>query len=95
MTSASAVISIWWMMQTEVQGSPSSYRVRIYISPHGPDGVSYLQARRGDDSGTTELQLRTWHEGELTEAVRIDGNGNVGIGSTEPKTRGSYKLTAQ
>jgi hypothetical protein len=61
----------------------------IYISPHNGGNVSYLQARRLDNSGTTSLRIRTYNSGSLTEAMQIEGNGNVGIGTTTP---GNFKL---
>ena len=61
----------------------------IYISPFYGSNVSYLQARRYNNSGTTSLRIRTYNSGALTEAVHIEGNGNVGIGTTNP---GTFKL---
>ena len=46
-----------------------------------------LQARRADSSGTTNLRIRTYDDGDLTEAMTILGNGNVGIGKTNPGSR--------
>jgi len=56
----------------------------IYLAPLGGSNISYLQARRSNDSGSTELQLRTLNGGALTDAVRINSAGNVGIGTTSP-----------
>jgi hypothetical protein len=61
----------------------------IYISPYAGANISYLQARRLDNSGTTSLRIRTYNSGSLTEAMQIEGNGNVGIGTTTP---GNFKL---
>lgn len=61
----------------------------VYLGPYTGGDVSYLQARRSDNSGTTALRLRTYNNGSLTEAMHIAGNGNVGIGTTTP----SEKLT--
>ncbi len=60
----------------------------IYIAPYGGTNVSYLQARRSDDTGTTALRIRTYNSGVLTEAVHIAGDGSVGIGVLAP----TYKL---
>jgi hypothetical protein len=59
----------------------------IYISPYNEGNISYLQARRADNSGTTSLRLRTYNAGSLTEAMHIEGNGNVGIGTTNPNQK--------
>lgn len=60
----------------------------IFISPYNGSDVSYLQARRVDDSGTTSLRFRTSNTGVVTEAMHIAGNGNVGVGTISP----GYKL---
>jgi hypothetical protein len=59
----------------------------IYISPYAGTNISYLQARRYDNSGTTALRLRTYNSGVLTDAMHIEGNGNVGIGTTTPNQK--------
>jgi len=56
----------------------------IYLAPFGETNISYLQARRKDDTGTSQLQIRTWNSGNATEAIRILGDGSVGIGNTSP-----------
>ncbi len=56
----------------------------LYLAPYNGSNVSYLQARRADNSGTTALRLRTYNNGTLTEAMHLEGNGNVGIGTTNP-----------
>lgn len=53
----------------------------VYLAPYGGN-TTYIQARRGDGSGSTEMRLRTWNNGQLTEAMHIDSQGNVGIGAT-------------
>lgn len=58
----------------------------VYLAPYNATNISYLQARRSDNSGTTEIQLRTYNAGVLTEAVRIDEAGNLGIKTTNPLT---------
>jgi hypothetical protein len=66
----------------------------VYIGPHNGSNISYLQARRSNNSGTTSLRLRTTNGGSLTEAVHIEGNGNVGIGTVSPTARLELNLSA-
>jgi hypothetical protein len=74
---------------TNNSGAQSLYLPgHIYMAPYNAGDVVYLQARRGDDSGSTALQLRTWNSGSLVNAMRIASDGNVGIGVTAP----AYKL---
>jgi hypothetical protein len=61
----------------------------VYLAPYSTGNVSYLQARRQNDAGSTELQLRTLNNGSITEAIRINSVGNVGIGTTDPQ---GYRL---
>ena len=56
----------------------------ILVSPYAGTNISYLQARRLNNSGTTALRIRTYNNGNLSEAMHIEGNGNVGIGTTAP-----------
>ena len=56
----------------------------IFMAPFGASNIVYLQARRLNDAGTTELRLRTSNNGSLTEAMEITGEGNVGIGIVSP-----------
>ncbi len=56
----------------------------IFIAPYNGSNVSYLQARRSDNTGSTELQIRTFNSGTLNEALRINSFGYVGIGTTSP-----------
>lgn len=60
----------------------------VFLTPWGTSDVAYLQARRGDNSGSTELQIRTSNGGNVIDAMRITNNGKVGIGTTNP----AYKL---
>ena len=57
---------------------------QVFLAPWDGTNVSYLQAIRQDNSGSTELQIRTWNSGAITDAVRIKSNGNVGIGTDLP-----------
>ena len=57
----------------------------IYIAPHGNSNISYLQARRQDNSGSTSLRIRTWNAGNLIDAMHVASDGKVGIGTTAPQ----------
>jgi hypothetical protein len=58
----------------------------VYLTPWSTGDVAYLQARRGDNSGSTQLQFRTSNDGAVVEAMRITNTGNVGIGTQSPGT---------
>lgn len=66
----------------------------IFIAPYSGSNVSYLQARRSDNSGTTALRIRTYNAGVLTEAVHIEGTGNVGINTTAPNAKALVDMTS-
>jgi hypothetical protein len=63
----------------------------IYIAPHDGSNLSYFQARRLNNSGTTSLRIRTFNSGNITEAMQIEGNGNVGIGDLNPFSKLAIK----
>jgi hypothetical protein len=64
----------------------------LYIAPyHNATDWSYIQARRPNTSGTTNLRFRTCNASTLTEAMSILGNGSVGIGTINP----TYLLQVQ
>ncbi len=56
----------------------------LYLAPFNGSDISYLQARRADNSGTSALRVRTVNNGIITDAMHIAGNGFVGIGTTNP-----------
>ncbi len=56
----------------------------IYFSPYSGTDWTYLQARRSDNSGSTNLRFRTLNASAITEAMSILSNGDVGIGTTSP-----------
>jgi len=58
----------------------------IYVAPYNGSDWSYFQARRLDNSGTTNFIFRTYNSGSLIESLTIRGNGNIGIGTTNPQT---------
>lgn len=53
----------------------------------GNSGTAYLQAR--DDSGTStiDFQLRTQKNGVINNVIKMTGDGNVGIGTSNPTTK--------
>lgn len=72
----------------------------IYLAPFNDNSnISYLQARREDNSGSTQLNIRTTNSGVITEAMQIkkdgdvDINGFVKLGSNAPAVK-TVELTA-
>jgi hypothetical protein len=72
-----------------ISGSQQSIYMNghVYLIPYNNSDISYLQARRSNDSGSTELQLRTYNSGSLVDAIRIKSNGNVGVGTNNPSMK--------
>jgi Phage T4 tail fibre len=63
----------------------------IFVSPHNGSNVSYIQARRLNNSGNTSLQFRTSNSGNVTDAMFIQSDGNVGIGTLTPDAKLTVK----
>jgi hypothetical protein len=59
----------------------------IYIAPYNGTNWTYLQARRSNDSGSTNLMLRTSNAGSVIDAMSILSNGNIGIGNGAPNEK--------
>ena len=53
----------------------------------GNSGTAYLQARDKSNSSSIGLQLRSQNEGNIVNALKINPNGNIGIGITDPKVQ--------
>ena len=52
----------------------------IFIAPfNNSNNISYLQARRENSSGSTQLNIRTTQNGVISEAVQIKSDGDVDI----------------
>lgn len=85
-----------YLVNSPIAGTAQSIFLpgHIYIAPFSGSNVSYLQARRSDNSGTTSLRIRTYNAGALTEAMHIEGNGNVGVGTTAPDAKAIVDMTA-
>ena len=60
---------------------------QVFLSPYNGGNVSYFQAKRLDNSGTTSFRFRTFNNGTMTETLHMEGNGNVGIGTITPEAR--------
>jgi len=84
-----------WLADDGGEDGGNSGKQSIYLPGHifmiptsyySGDTV-FLQARRADSSGTTNLRIRTYDDGDLTEALMILGNGDVGIGQLSPRSR--------
>jgi hypothetical protein len=59
----------------------------LYFSPYAGTNWSYLQARRSDDTGSTNFSFRTWNAGVLNEAMVLTSFGFLGLGTTTPSVR--------
>jgi hypothetical protein len=81
--------NIWLTSTGEDSGTQTLFMPgHIYISPYNGTATAYIQVRRYSDTGSTNLQLRTWNSGTLVNAMLITNAGNIGIGNISP----SYKL---
>jgi hypothetical protein len=56
----------------------------ILIAPYNGSDISYLQARRSDNSGSTNLQIRTYNAGTLINSMYIQYDGKVGLATSAP-----------
>src|SRR6185295_17088500 len=78
-----------YLANSTVTGTSQSafFPGHIYVAPYNGTDWSYFQARRSDNSGSTNFSFRTYNSGSLTEAMAITSNGNVGIGTATPVAR--------
>jgi hypothetical protein len=65
----------------------------LFLAPYGGTDWTYLQARRSDNSGSTNLMFRTWNAGTMVQPMAILSNGNVGIGTINPDAKLAVKGT--
>ena len=56
----------------------------IFMSPWSGTNTSYLEARRSDNSGSTNLQFRTYFSGLPRNALFISSDGKIGINTSNP-----------
>ncbi len=56
----------------------------IFMAPWAGSNISYLEARRTDNSGITNLQFRTYSGGNARDALFISSFGRVGVNTIAP-----------
>ncbi|HEX7319910.1 MAG TPA: hypothetical protein VF399_06095 [bacterium] len=77
-----------WLVDDGLQSGSQNIHIpgSVIITPYATGNVAYFQARRSDNSGSTELRFRTFNSGSVTEAMHLSSTGHVGIGTTTPDT---------
>lgn len=71
---------VYLTSNTSNSGTASTYlSAHVYMSTYNGTDWSYLMARRGDTSGTTNMSLRVTNSGTLREGMTIRGGGGVSI----------------
>ncbi len=53
----------------------------------GQNGTAYIQGRDSSGSSDIDLQFRTQQAGTILDILRLNSNGNVGVGLQNPATR--------
>ena len=56
----------------------------IFMSPWAGTNISYFEARRSDNSGSTSLQMRTYNNGNPNDALFISSLSKIGINNNNP-----------
>jgi Chaperone of endosialidase len=56
----------------------------IFLSPWAGGNTSFLEARRSDNSGSTNLIVRTTHLGNLRNSLILTSEGRLGINGVTP-----------
>ena len=70
-------------------------QIRFQHQDSGNEGLcAILRVEAGDSSGTGEFVFQSGLAGTLTEKMRIDSNGRVGIGTDSPSSPLSLDVTA-
>jgi hypothetical protein len=78
-----------FLVNNPVTGTAQSILLpgHIYMAPFNGTNWTYLQARRPDNSGSTNLMIRTWNAGAMSDAMSISSGGSVGIGTASPQQK--------
>ena len=70
--------SVYLIHDTSQQGTVNTYLGgHIFFSPWSSTDDVYLQARRGNDTGNTNMYFRTTNSGSIVNAMKIDSSGRV------------------
>lgn len=75
-----------WLVDDGLQAGADTIYIpgHIFVVPYGATNVCYLQARRSNDSGSTEWMIRVWNAGSYVDAIRVLSDGKVGILKSTP-----------
>lgn len=71
----------------------------VYITPYNASNYCYFDARRSDNSGTTNLRVRLYNSGSINTGCEFNGTGQVMFKGTGPThdlqlaTDDAYKTT--
>ena len=78
--------NVYLIHSTTQQGTVNTYLGgHLFFSPWDTTDDVYLQARRGNDTGNTNMWFRTTNASSgIINAMKIDASGRVGIGQPSP-----------